>query len=357
MYNGFIIDERRCMTVIAWHTYEPGFVDDGVKSSAGGGAWMRRLFSAFSRGGIEVAWLPAGKNPAGTISLDKMNAGVSDIDVAVFAWRWPMPAYPERDQLYVDQMHHIDDFIKAKVPVLVHDQDHRISETDREWLVRNGVVISEPSLLPLRGTRKLMFPNPYVGEQRFRVEEHRVPFLSYYKLVYVGNNYGRFDQTVKFVAPFSARFPTKMYGNWMEPHPEREAPEIVRANLPQVSFGLRIQQEQVIDALAEADTTIHLFKPSYGPCGFTTIRWAEAVAARTPAFIPSDFNMPDEWRERFGRFVVKDGSEMAEVFNTITEVEYLDALHAQEDFVDEEMRVEPWLDLLTKMAKGGHRNA
>lgn len=341
---------------ISWHTYEPGFVDNKVKSSAGGGAWMRRLFSAFSRADIEVFWMPAGPTPAETIAFDP-SQDFGNIDVAVFAWRWQMPAYPDRNQLYLDQVKYIQKMRLMGIPVLVHDQDHKISEPDRDQLVDMGVVIAEPSLLPFRGSRKLMFPNPYVGDQRYRVEEHRVPFLSYYKLVYVGNNYGRFDQTVQFLRPFSHRFPTKLYGNWLEAHPDRESPEFVRANLPDVEFGLRIQQSQVIDALAEADTTIHLFKPSYGPCGFTTIRWAEAAAAQTPAFIPADFNMPTEWRKRFGRFVVKDGVEMAEVFNTITEAEYISVLRAQEDFVDTEMRVEPWIELLTSMAEGGQRNA
>jgi hypothetical protein len=326
---------------IGWFCWEPELTGT-EKTSGGGAAWTNKLFRHFINEGHHIVWLAESSPPPLT------NVGIQP-DVAVFCWRWEMLAHPERQRAYMRQWELIHKYSGLNVPMLVHDQDHKISRHDYQDLISAGVVLSAPELNPRPGFRRLMFPNPYgfVANPR----RHRTPFAAPSWLMYVGNNYERFDQAVNFIGPTSEYYGADLYGNWLEESPLRESPEVVKASLPHVTFHGRVSQQEVPELLERANYTVHLFKESYGPCGFTTIRWAEAVSAATPAFIPADFWLPSDAKAAMKGMVVKDGKDMLDRIRHIDEETWYQQIEAQQTFVNFYFRAQAWTELLNEIAK------
>jgi hypothetical protein len=329
---------------IGWHAWEPALTT-GKLSSAGGDLCLKTLLDHFGGRNTNV-WMPNETPPRKAEAFD---GKYDKLDVAFMMWRWHMPLYPERDALYVQQNEHIRRLVDAHVPVIVHDQDLNISAADRDWLIDLGVTITEPSFFPSRGASTLMFPHPFNGETSLIVGVHRDLFLSFYTMLYVGNNYGRFEPAVRFLGPFSKRFKTKLYGNWLEPHPERESPEVVKAALPNVEFGERFSHSMIVQVLAESDLTIHMVRPIYAAAGLMGPRWGESIAAKTLAFIPAEFGLPDEWRERLGGVLVADGNEMIAKFESMSERQYIELLRIEEELVRTVMTIDGWDDIVRQV--------
>jgi glycosyltransferase involved in cell wall biosynthesis len=190
-----------------------------------------------------------------------------------------------------------------------------------------------------------MFPLPYELQ----------PFSHSYDtdLVYIGNNYNRYEQAVMFLEGFAKASPrVHVYGNWLEPNPERESPEKVKQDFPHVKFLGRLPQNQIIDVLSKARTTIHLFKPEYGAHGFIAPRWAEAAAAGVPAFVPSTFRVAPEDTKGWEKFIVDRGSSITSAFGAMYDSTHDEVAEAQRAFAKKYMRAEAWVEMIEAVIYG-----
>lgn len=342
-------------TTIGIHGWEPALTTGVTTASSGAGAWLRYLITSYLEAGHDVVWvsdLEEKNSVCETVSCDLAS---QICDVVIVMWRWAMPLYPARNYLYEEQMRLIAYCINRGTRVVVHDQDHLISPEDLAYLSNNDIHIYAPELAKRPGVTRLMFPNPHLITDPFSISD----WQKRVDLTYVGNNYGRFDQTTRFLSSrhgMNSHVNIEVYGNWLEPHPEREAPEVVKAEMPNVKFMGRLPQTELIDKLSEAYFTIHLFKKSYGPTGFVTMRWAEAAAAGTLAFVPTDFFLPYEWEDLFNKsgLIVNDARELVTRMahfssaGAVSRGWYQSALRLQANFVRTYMTLEPWM----RLAKG-----
>lgn len=335
---------------IGWLCWEPALQGNPF-TSAGGGEWTAFLFKKLKENGHQVVWLGPLPEPENTT-----HGEVKDCDVAVVCWRWDM-ADPERHQAYVRQnlILHLAD--RYGIPVLVHDQDYKISDADMKVLKFNGVKVARPELFPESGIKSLIFPNPY------DLWEDTMPLgpMQPIDLIYVGNNYERWDQTVKFIKPFQRDHEVTFYGNWIDPSPLRQTPEEVLVTFPHIQFGGRLDQKEVIKTLRYANTTINLFKPDYGKTGFMTIRWAEAAKAGVPAFLPADFTLPMRYEEAFNAFglLVVDGDDLIKKYRRLVESpeRWRNAVEMQRSFVNEYMAWQRWESMIFDVATKGSKES
>ena len=330
------------MSNIGWFAWEPGLFGN-TTTSAGGAAWTAYLFERFVENGHHVIWLP----DTSLVPQNSRAGSIGDCDIVFFCWRWQMPEKPERHQMYLDQLSMVSSASRLGIPIVVHDEDHKISYEDRRTLDFYGATIARPELFPEYGVKSLIFPNPYEFKQP------HLPFATTTDLVYVGNNYERYIQTRQFLRPFSSSYKVTLYGNWLEPSSERESPEKVLADFPRVEFPGRLPQEKIIDTLWNANSTIHLFRPSYARNGFITIRWAEAAAAGIPAFVPWEMALPEDIEQKLTNagLLVEDGDTMVRNYAAMTPMKWVRALEVQRKFVREYMTAIPWLELVDQLAR------
>lgn len=333
------------MTTIGWHCYEPGLQNPGALTSAGGAKWTSFLFKKLKDEGHTVVWLGDGLAPENTIQ-----GKVKDCQVLVLPWRWSMPDYPERERAYSRQFSILDTAEMYHIPVLVHDEDYKISDADAKFLKRIKAKIARPELYPQRGVISLIFPNPYIGP----AAQLPLPGMPKIDLTYVGNNYERYEQAKTFIQKFSFKYRVAMYGNWLEQSANRETPERVHTDFPNVYFGGRLAQQKVIDVLQKSVTTIHLFKPEYEHAGFVTIRWAEANAAGCPAFVPSTFHLPMGIASKLRQcgFLVNSADDMIRSFDSMDQDRLEQARYIFSDFVSKYMSADRWLEVITNVKMG-----
>lgn len=258
--------------------------------------------------------------------------------------------YPERHEKYVHQWQLLTQAQYMDIPVLVHDQDHKISEYDLEKLRKmDNVTIASPQLFldGYRSQMSLMYPNFFFSAPiDLRIENRE------WTLSYVGNNYERYEQTVRMYGPLSRVFPTAFWGNWLEPGADgRTDPEIVKKDLPYVEFQGRCDVDMVFKHIADSLATVHLAKASYCQTGFVTMRWAEAAAAGTLAFIPKAFNLPPYWKQLFDPLIVDNGYEIADRLAAFSLEDIGNLIQTQRDFVHAMMAPENWVIALKSLVK------
>lgn len=256
-------------------------------------------------------------------------------------------SYKERNMAALRQARIIDACMGGDTRILIHDQDHKMLKVQSKALMSSpNVTMASPELKPRKGFERLMYPNPY------EIRNHmvnRMPFFGEWQSVYIGNNYERWDQWREFVAkPAELGIRTKCFGNWMEPHPDRQTPEEVKAAAPTILFPGRLSQRMIVETYLEFDITVHLAKPSYNKSGFVTMRWAEAAAAGTFAFIPSEFkHVPEDIRGAY----VKNGGELFTRYSVMSEEEWRQVVEAQQRWVRENMTLEGWDKMIERAAK------
>jgi len=335
-------------------SWQPGLLGE-TKSSAGGEGYVRFLIDVLRYQKYEVIWLASGPAvPARTI---KGNA--KDVDVALFLWRWEMKDYPERNALYKEQMDLLFQLDQLDIPIIIHDEDHKISPVDLKLLKEMGVMLTAPELNPRPGFRTLHYPSPWLYRNIFpwlkdygllHLEPwNRIPFMATTALTYVGNMYERYEQAKEFLNPLAKTSAVvQVYGNWLESGPNRPGKKVVTKEMPDVDFHGRLSMKMVVETLAQANSTIHLFKPSYGKTGFVTWRWIEAAAAQTPAFIPSNFWLPKGYKREFAKcgFIVNDGEDLLKKYETLTDANWRETVALQTQFVQEHCDIWRWLDLI-----------
>lgn len=326
------------MSVILYHTWEPGLSGNDM-TSGGGGLWTKFLFEEFKKAGHHVYWFTHDAP-----QIDKHWQPVIKTDAAIFCWRWLLPnitQYEERNRAYDRQNLLIHWCIRNKVPFLIHDQDLKMTMEERDWVQSSGGVIATPSFFPQGHNEiSLHFPNPYTFSDERRAWSNQ--------LIYIGNNYERMDQTIKYVGEFSKHIHTVFYGNWVELGFGRK-PEEIRAKLPHVSFGGRLPQKDVVSMLSRSRATIMLHKPEYGPRGFTTIRWAEAAAAFTLPFIPVEFALPSQYIPSLKPLIVSDASEMLKRYEKIDDDNRTKLIGHVRTLVNNFMSAKPWIIQIERM--------
>lgn len=330
---------------IGWHTYEPGLWSD-KPNSAGGSIWTKALMTHLIHSGHHIRWL----GPQ-TILLGDLEIGPSlpeDVDVIVFYWRWQMSkSYKERNKAHVRQWAILNRCAKKGIPFLVIDGDHKMKKDDVLYIQKttNGI-LTAPELAPRKGFERLIYPNSYpIRDPR----AFRIPFFQENEMVYIGNNYERWTQWLEYiVAPSNLGMETICFGNWLEPHPDRQSPDEVKEVAPHIKFPGRLAQNSVIDQYLVHDCTVHLAKPSYCKTGFITMRWAEAAAGGCLGFIPEEFkHVPSELEHT----VVGSGPELYERYRAMTEEEWFQLVHAQQEWVSSNMTYKPWLDMINEAVR------
>lgn len=323
---------------IGWFAWQPELVDPATASSAGGASWTRFILDEYLAEGHEVVWLTSPKAPEHT-----RWGRPEDCDIVIINWRWQMPAYPERSVLYNRQWAIIKRATSKGIPVVAHDQDHKMTMSDFKLLKSLGVTLCSPELQPRQGFESLFYPAPEFERPRYGLEAGQT-----YDIVYVGNVYERYAQAVHFLS--TPDLQVSLYGNWLEDGPDRPGAAKAKHDLPNAFFGGRVVQQQVVQTLTTGKATIHLFKPSYEASGFMTLRWAEAAAAEVPALVPSTFFLPPEWRSKFVNLglLVSNALEVAEWCWTLTPQKRRKAVELQKKFVQSYMTTKGWFDLLKK---------
>jgi hypothetical protein len=324
---------------ILWHTWEPGLTGN-FKTSGGGGAWTSFLWDYLSKHGNEI-YAPHHDDEK---TLEPEWEPKVKIDVAVFCWRWRFPnkeKYKERNLIFERQNRLISWCVRNKTPFMVHDQDLKMTEPERDYVRRHGGIIATPSLFPESGEIMLHYPNPYPLNYRL----HKDPLNE---LVYIGNNYERLSQMIKLVTDFSKQVTTVFYGNWVEESDERSS-FAIRKLFPNILFPGRLPQNVLIDRLRESRATVLLHKMEYGPRGFMTIRWAEAAAAGTIPFIPAEFKLPELWSNRLQQLRVSNSSEMLWAYKNIRIDQWEYLMGDFRLFIDQFMTPHQWIIVLERL--------
>lgn len=322
---------------VLWHTWEPGLSGNDM-TSGGGGAWTRFLFKQFENHGWSIDYFKHDDPP---IFLGWRPA--IPIDFAVFCWRWELPnlnQYISRNIAYERQNKLIHWCIQNEVPFMVHDQDLKMTFEESDWVLSNGGRIFTPSFFPEFREMSLHFPNPYAF--------YKIPTNTIDQLTYIGNNYERLEQAMKYTSGFANNVHTVFYGNWLEEGIGRN-PKVVRDCLPHVVFPGRLDQSRIIDILASSRATILLHKPEYGPRGFTTIRWAEAAAAGVLPFIPDEFELPDKWVPLLEPLRVSGGPEMLQRYITMPREQRIELIKQFRSLVSQYMTHEPWIQTIERI--------
>lgn len=283
---------------ILWNTFEPSLTDMNNNTSAGGGIWTRYLWRNLAAADISVINVSVGETSATTPSRMSIKESLDQgVDLIVLCWRWPMPDYPARNCAYDRQLELLEMANLYQIPVLIHDEDMKSDAVTvmESSYPRVKYKATQPAFYPADGYETLMFPYDITPTRDF------VPHVNReYDVVYVGNNYERYEQSKQYFNKVAETLRMDVWGNWLEPSSARESPIQVKSDMPNVRFHGRLSQEHVHGILSASKATVHLAKPTYCEHGFVTIRWAEAAKALTYADVPIDFQMPESIDHAYG---------------------------------------------------------
>lgn len=332
---------------IGWHTWEPGLSSEAGKLASGGGSgWIRYLWDELIKQGHEIYWFGQGC-PRDVACADLPT--LLTLDVMVVFWRWRMDrSYVDRNAAYDRQGTIINACIEHGIPLLVHDQDHKMTPEEIKVLVHPippvPIILAAPELEPRPNFRTLLFPNPYPV-----FSKPATPFEKDTDLIYIGNNYERWPQFLKYLAVLpDFGMQVDVYGNWMEPGPGRQSPEEVRIEAPDIRFKGRIANDRLIETLQTADATIQLAKDSYCQTGFLAMRWVEAAAAGILSFVPHEYrHVPAPYRN----FQVQDAKDLCVAWFSMDEQGWTEAIEEQQQWVHKHFKVEPWVEMLKELKR------
>lgn len=325
--------------MIVWNSFSPALTDGVLNSSATGGNWTPRIWRRLEQRFGKVFNVSVGEQ---SDYDQRFSFAISSkITACILIWRWPMPAYKQRDKAYERQMELLDIAKKRKIPVLIHDQDLKggaLESADELLSAGCPCLLTAPMLNPWNGYTALHFP-PLGAMPPVKSLTHKL-----YDYMYVGNNYERYSQAKRVFGGDRMRdMKAVFYGNWLDPNPERESPAVVLRDFPLIDFKGRLPQDKVIEELAKARFTYHLAKPEYCDTGMVTLRWYEAAMAGTVAILPFEFCI-----DKSDGAIFKPSSE--EVLRLMTDDEhYMQILQWQREFVRSKFSDEAWVKAVERL--------
>lgn len=305
--------------------------------------WMKPLFNVLRSIDIEPIWLDPSTTAEGL-----QNGHIDDVHMILCYWRWQLPdieRYRTRNAAYAFQMKALTEASWREIPVVVYDCDLMIDAKMRQFLLSDDVKLMMPAFYPYEGYETLHYPMVYhVGTKG----EHKREGI-----VYVGNNYSRYDMARRYLnwpngncnegqlrLPLAEDPSFTIYGNWMDRSQFRESPEQVSSDFPNAKFPGLLDQNLTIDVLRKAKATVHIAKPEYADIGFIALRWFEAVAAGTPAFVPEEWHLPIEMPKAIDAY----GISLELQFNP----HVLEILLAKQRELVEPMSFDPWIAMFKR---------
>lgn len=221
---------------------------------------------------------------------------IKNLDLVIWEWRWPIPGRntladkgkPGYTTDYEEQCKYFDLFLKYNIPVMVFDQDYKLTDEDlRKY----------PNIIKVLdyGT-KWETINPVIGlsiDLNFDfdyIDLHPVEESEGYAL-YVGNRYER-DWCIDKYLPDG----THVYGNWLDHNYDSNE------RWPNFKFCPRIQPYNFHQAYKNSACVPLLAKDSYCKAGFMTARLLETIFyGSIPLFIKeftrNDRFCPEELRD------------------------------------------------------------
>lgn len=218
-----------------------------------------------------------------------------DVDIVFLEWRWPTVKNDRTHAQHVaaryepdlDRQCEIIEYYKDKCPIIAWDTDLKITPEDEEqW---PELILSDPSFETNRQTRnRVSLPFWTDWNELLPVAE---PYQLY---SFVGNNYERPDEFKKFYFDKSRQMrdegiQVSMYGNWLQRSIERETPEFLIKEYPNVSFNHRMNFFDSMQMMNRFICTTHVSKPRYYETGFMSPRYLEAIAVGCPGLVPKKF--------------------------------------------------------------------
>lgn len=334
---------------IAIHTWEPGIESiDGLTASSGGASWLRYLIDNLLSRGNTIIWVTNNEKavvPGCEVmsSADLARKYYKIVDTLFMPWRWEIPGYEERNTLYGEQF-----ILASKLSgrLVIHDEDHMMLPTDKRIMQNFGAILTTPALYPPNGFEQLHFPYPFVDDPLTKKTIGQCDA----EIAYVGNNYGRFNQTCEFLNIPRDVYEVQFWGNWLSYSADRESPEVVEQALPHAVFNGRLPNDQVRSVLRKSFATVHLCKKSYAETGFITMRWAEAASVGTIGFVPAMFKLPRKWYNEFNKLglIVRGNEDIIKNMHqfVLSPDKYRDAIESQRSFIHQVMRLDDWKILL-----------
>ena len=218
------------------------------------------------------------------------DVGYPDGDLLYVEWRWPTwknsgvkPAEPD----YKRQCDVLDYYHEQGIPIVIVDGDLKMTPAEEErW---PNAILADACVNPQHQTRKRI-TIPWCNYMKRYFD----PIEYSYNYTYVGNNYERESQFLKYYTEPSGRLrergiQTSIYGNWLQKSPERKDPGLLLAQTPHVAFGSRLAYKDIFGVLNSSITVTHITKPAYTPFGNITGRFFEAIKSNIPALVPVEF--------------------------------------------------------------------
>lgn len=260
-----------------------------------------------------------------------------DVDVVFLEWRWPTvkndASHPQhvasRYEPDLDRQIDVIEHYKDRCPIIAWDTDLKITPDDeKRW---PELILSDPSFETNRQTRNRV-SLPFWTDW-----SELLPVVEPYSLLgFIGNNYERPDEFKRFYfgCAENARqtgIQVSMYGNWLQSSSERESPEFLIKEHPNVSFNHRMNFFDSMQMMNRFICTTHVSKPRYYETGFMSPRYLEALAVGCPGLVPKKFArnniLGDEW-------VVDSGVDVIEKVNALKRLslsERADVIASQRD--------------------------
>lgn len=264
-----------------------GFLGGGVTDTPDGGRSHRRvLIDGIRSRGHEVILLQANRDyiEAGDDfrTTYSWEAGLPDIDLIFFEWRWRIPG---RNDTPCDSVGHSCDLhrqqellrhytVDSRLKTVIWDKDRRLH---RAASIRRlaHVTICEAGLYPRYGAASLLFP---VSDEVLDTSdaESLAQLERTYDVVYIGNQYGRDGEFDRYFAGLARDAEHAVWGKW-----ERVS------RWPWVNFRGRLPFAEVEAKYRRSLATVLLLPGRYAAVGQMTQRVFEAALSGCLPMIPT----------------------------------------------------------------------
>lgn len=290
---------------------------DGASMTPDGHRYGRPiLIDALNARGHAVLWLQRMRESTPYAGLRYCHDDVAvgsypDLDVLFIEHRWPTYKNIGDNPIEPDlktQSALLQHYCALGVPVIMWDTDLKITHDDE--LAWPNIIIADPTLRTRRLSRTRIYL-PFWTDWKLMFDQ---PCTHSYEYVYIGNNYERDDQFMKYYVMPAKRLrqlgmQTTVCGNWLERSPERRDPSIIIASTHDVAFRGRLSFNRSMSLLNDSICTTHITKQLYCELGFVSPRYLEALACWSIALVPCEFSCGSVIGDRF---MVRNAEDVVE---------------------------------------------